>query len=248
MSDPLVEHANGGAFRGDLTQPVSSGGEGESWLLIYLDVLTLLLTLFVVLLAFTDFDAPEPSPDAMAFVTPQPWSEPLEQTDPEPEAEAAEAAAPPAEVDPLARFEIPELADGIEVQLEGGRLSFRIRDSLLFGSGSAQLTGAGGRLLDELVGTLLRLDGPISVEGHTDDRPIATARFPSNWELSSSRAIAVLRRLQLTGIDRERLRAVGYADTRPIADNADSSTRAANRRVELVLHMDLDPADPIPPR
>lgn len=66
--------------------------------------------------------------------------------------------------------------------------------------------------------------------------PIATARFPSNWELSGARAIAVLRHLQELGVPAARLRAIGYADTRPLGDNATAEGRAANRRVALVLH------------
>ena len=78
-------------------------------------------------------------------------------------------------------------------------------------------------------------DGQISVEGHTDNVPIATARFPSNWELSVGRAIAVVRQLERQGIAISRMRAVGYADTQPMESNATAEGRAANRRVELLL-------------
>ncbi|EWG98544.1 hypothetical protein Q427_29990 [Halomonas sp. BC04] len=82
-------------------------------------------------------------------------------------------------------------------------------------------------------------EGDVSVEGHTDSIPIATARFPSNWELSSARAIAVLRYLAELGIDIERLRAVGYAETRPLESNDSAEGRAMNRRVELLLKQEL---------
>jgi chemotaxis protein MotB len=75
----------------------------------------------------------------------------------------------------------------------------------------------------------------ISVEGHTDNIPISTAQFPSNWELSAARAISVVRLLQQRGIDGQRLRAIGYADSLPLQSNDTAEGRAVNRRVNLVL-------------
>jgi chemotaxis protein MotB len=76
------------------------------------------------------------------------------------------------------------------------------------------------------------------VEGHTDPVPISTLQFPSNWELSAQRATTVLRYLVRAGVPAERLRAVGYADTRPVADNSTPEGRAKNRRVALVVHLE----------
>nr|WP_163503733.1 OmpA family protein [Halomonas socia] len=104
------------------------------------------------------------------------------------------------------------------------------------GDVQADLTGDGRRVLDGLLGMLKTFDGRISVEGHTDDVPIATPRFPSNWELSGAHAIAVVRHLQEQEVPESRLRAIGYADTQPLESNATPEGRAANRRVELVLH------------
>ena len=75
----------------------------------------------------------------------------------------------------------------------------------------------------------------LSVEGHTDNVPIQTARFPSNWELSSARAAMVTRRLIELGVPADRIRAIGYGDTRPRADNGTPEGRARNRRVAFVL-------------
>jgi chemotaxis protein MotB len=75
------------------------------------------------------------------------------------------------------------------------------------------------------------------VEGHSDNQPINTRQFPSNWELSTRRATSVLRALVRDGVDQERLRAVGYADTRPLKPNSTPQGRAANRRVELILQI-----------
>jgi chemotaxis protein MotB len=82
-----------------------------------------------------------------------------------------------------------------------------------------------------------RTQYPVSVEGHSDNQPINTRQFPSNWELSTSRATSVLRALVRDGVKQERLRAVGYADTRPLKPNSTPQGRAANRRVELILQI-----------
>ena len=119
-----------------------------------------------------------------------------------------------------------------------------LTDNLLFDSGSATLQPGADQLLDE-VAQLLNLDPthPITVEGHTDNQPIATAQFPSNWELSTARATNVVRFLISRGVNRYRLGAVGYADLHPIASNATAAGRAQNRRVEIVL-MRLNPVPP----
>ena len=119
-----------------------------------------------------------------------------------------------------------------------------LTDNLLFVSGSATLQPGADQLLAE-VAQLLNLDPthPITVEGHTDNQPIATAQFPSNWELSTARATNVVRFLISRGVNRYRLGAVGYADLHPIASNATAAGRAHNRRVEIVL-MRLNPVPP----
>ncbi|WP_227370559.1 flagellar motor protein MotB [Halomonas sp. M20] len=126
--------------------------------------------------------------------------------------------------------------DGVEVSRVKGGINLRIQDHLLFDSGDAALTGSGEAVTQELVATLNRYKGTISVEGHTDSVPIKTERFPSNWELSSGRATAILRYLNRAGIESSRLRAVGYADTQPLKDNDTEKGRAANRRVEVIIH------------
>jgi chemotaxis protein MotB len=119
-----------------------------------------------------------------------------------------------------------------------------LTDKVLFASGQATLQHEGTPLLEE-VAQLLNVDQshPITVEGHTDNVPIATAEFPSNWELSTARATTVVRFLIAHGVGAGRLGAVGYADLHPIASNATAAGRALNRRVEIVL-MRLNPVPP----
>ncbi|WP_165927521.1 OmpA family protein [Halomonas marinisediminis] len=131
---------------------------------------------------------------------------------------------------------LPSL-EGIEVTRVAEGLNLRIQDRLLFLSASDELTEAGTEVVERLVDILQRHEGTISVEGHTDSQPIRTSRFPSNWELSSARALAIVHQLRRAGIAMERLRAIGYAETRPLADNDTAEGRARNRRVEVVVHL-----------
>jgi chemotaxis protein MotB len=111
-----------------------------------------------------------------------------------------------------------------------------LTDSVLFASGSAALDPQGHPLLNEIA-KLLQLDRvhPVAVEGNTDDVPIHTAAFPSNWELSTARASTVVRFLIGFGVDQQRLSAAGFAELRPLASNSDPAGRARNRRVAIVL-------------
>lgn len=111
-----------------------------------------------------------------------------------------------------------------------------LTDRILFASGDATLQPAGVPLLSE-VASLLNVDRahPILVEGNTDDVPIATSQYASNWELSTARATEVVRYLIGRGVTMTRFGAAGYADLHPIASNATAAGRARNRRVEIVL-------------
>ncbi len=112
-----------------------------------------------------------------------------------------------------------------------------LTDKLLFDSGSAALQPAGMPLLKEIA-NLLNIDRrhPITVEGNTDNQPIHSAQFPSNWELSTDRATTVLRYLIGRGVLASRLAATGYADLHPLASNATAAGQAKNRRVDIVLN------------
>ncbi len=126
----------------------------------------------------------------------------------------------------------------VEAIIEERGLVVRVlTDKLLFDSGSATLQPAGKPLLAE-VSKLLNLAPahPVTVEGNTDDVPVDTTEFPSNWELSTDRAATVVRYLITQGVAPERLAAAGYADLHPVASNATAAGRALNRRVDIVLN------------
>ena len=123
----------------------------------------------------------------------------------------------------------------ISASIEGDGIRLNIPNSILFNTGAADLQGRGPSVIRALAPILADARFVVSVEGHTDNVPIKTDRFPSNWELSAQRAATVVRVLAEGGIDAHRLEAVGYADSRPLADNANEDGRRENRRVALLL-------------
>jgi chemotaxis protein MotB len=107
---------------------------------------------------------------------------------------------------------------------------------VLFESGAATLRAEAMPFLQALAEALVELDRQIKVQGHTDNIPIRSAQFPSNWELSAIRAVMVVRALgELYGVPAQNLSAVGFADSRPVTDNQTPENRAKNRRVEIVV-------------
>ena len=118
--------------------------------------------------------------------------------------------------------------DGLKIRL--------ITDGVLFDSGSA-VVKSGGRPTLEEIGRIIDHEGthPVQVEGHTDDRPISTSQYPSNWQLSGARAAAVVQQLNGAGVSGKRMSLAGYAAQHPVAGNATPAGRAQNRRVEIIL-------------
>lgn len=135
--------------------------------------------------------------------------------------------------------QILETADArVRVSIDQRGVVIRFQDSVLFDRSKAELKPMAKELLNK-VGTVLQgIDKPVRIEGHTDDLPIHTERFPSNWELSTSRATNVLRYLLDFGLNPEKLSAVGYGEYHPLVDNIDENTRQKNRRVDIVILKD----------
>jgi chemotaxis protein MotB len=130
--------------------------------------------------------------------------------------------------------------DKLTFTLEGRGLVVAIStDQVLFQPGNADLELPGKRLLDVVLGELRTTTYRLKVEGHTDSRPIATSKFPSNWELSTARATRVTQYLIDNGFEPGRLEASGFADTRPVAPGDSPSDWARNRRVDVVVLTDI---------
>jgi chemotaxis protein MotB len=125
-----------------------------------------------------------------------------------------------------------------EVQVDVTERGIRISifpDQILFESGSAVLKPAFKSILGKLAAPIKGLPNQVEVQGHTDNVPISTGTYPSNWELSAGRAGAVIRYFESVGVPSARLQAAGYADTRPLDSNATKEGRARNRRVEIII-------------
>ncbi|HMN44411.1 MAG TPA: flagellar motor protein MotD [Povalibacter sp.] len=123
----------------------------------------------------------------------------------------------------------------IAVRRHGHWVEVEIRTDILFPSGVATLEPAAVNVMKQLAETLKPFPNPIRVEGHTDNRPISTRAFPSNWELSSARAASVVHLFTETGLEPARLAVIGLGEYRPAQDNATAEGRNANRRVVLVI-------------
>jgi len=133
----------------------------------------------------------------------------------------------PPPVQARAQVDVGTTADGVVISLAG---------NVLFDSGKADLRPEGLKLLDTLANRLRVMPNDLRIEGHTDDTPISTPLYPSNWELSAARATSVARYLsERGGIAPARLTAAGYGEFRPAAPNTTREGRARNRRVDIVI-------------
>jgi len=205
----------------------------DDWLITYADMITLLLCFFAIFLSVS-IPRDEDFQKARARVMEQfaPSETPKEGQAPERET---------SDVLPDSMEQSPE-HDAIQ---GGDRITIiEMNSAAFFETGSADLNGTGKQILSDLLPSLKSRDFSdyrITIEGHTDDTPIATTQFPSNWELSAARAAAVVRYLISQGIPAEKFRAAGYADTLPKVPNRDAAgtpipdNRAQNRRVVIKL-------------
>ncbi len=180
-----------------------------------------------------------------------PTDEPLAPKDGDPTPQASSwAASPGGPSQPvLDKAKLEELRQKLVKQIKAARLDDQVQvasdprglvlyvtSGVLFNSGEARLSTAGNALLDGLGPVFQSMGNQLVVEGHTDSRPISSTSFPSNWELSTSRATAVLRHLMdHENVAKTRLSAAGYADTRPRAPGSSEAALAKNRRVDIVV-------------
>jgi chemotaxis protein MotB len=213
----------------------------ERWLLTYADLITLLMIFFVVMYAISRVDVVKfkqlsealsvvfgggrtlvgEAPGARVIALPVP-------------AQASDLEEVRASVEELMRRQ--GLRRGSSAQVEQQALKITLADTLLFPAASASIVPQARPRLVALGKLLSETDGPIRVEGHTDNRPVRTGQFSSNWQLSALRAANIAQLLvEQAGIDPQRISAIGYGDSRPIADNRTPEGRARNSRVVIVL-------------
>lgn len=242
-------------------------GPGEEWMLTYMDTVTLLVTLFVMILSFANFDKTtfERFTNSMSLAkygagimvggfglresqhVPKPSDVdaimPTETGEDTSEPAESTSAAPMSDQengffdDVAGHIADQGLEDSVSIQRHEGTIELQINEAILFPSARADLSDAGRSVMKRLAGLLKRHAGTIAIEGHTDDRAINTQDFPSNWELSAARAASVARELIGLDINSAKVRIVGYADTKPVNPNTTASGRQKNRRVNIVLEL-----------
>lgn len=152
----------------------------------------------------------------------------------------------PSELSPSDRQLVAELEkmvaqermqDSIQLAVSSRGVVIRVRENVMFKRGTDRIVDQAFNFLNEIAALLRRFDYDVIVEGHTDNRPSRSRKFPTNWELSAGRAISVMRYLaEVGGVDPRRMGAAGYADMRPVASNDTPEGRLANRRVEFLCH------------
>jgi chemotaxis protein MotB len=226
----------------------------ERWLVSYADFITLLFAFFVVMFAVSQVDSKRLGRFTEAFskavgedMMPERGTGLLpDDTVKPPENGIGDEALPP-ELE-VVRTKLLALADtlkGLQVIQRRNELVLRLSDNIFFESGDDKLKPPAIAMIHTLGPELSSRSLDIRVEGHTDDRPIInTARFRSNWELSTARATVVLERLAQEGIAPPSLSAAGYGEFRPIAPNTTEDGRKQNRRVDLILAIAVPPEHP----
>jgi len=130
-------------------------------------------------------------------------------------------------------------AGQIEIETEGRKIIIRIREKGSFKSGSHIMTDEYFNVMDDIRAVLIQKPGKIQIQGHTDNIPIRSSRYRSNWELSTSRAVSVAEALMNGDINPRRFEISGFADIQPLVDNSTRANRARNRRVEIVIRQGI---------
>lgn len=138
---------------------------------------------------------------------------------------------------------LQKMIDGgqLSVSIEHGRIVINLPENVLFASGSAVINSAGKEALNQIANALKEFeDRSFQVEGHTDNVPIKSSRYPSNWELSTARALSVLHLMIQDGVKAENLSAAGFGEFHPRADNKTAEGRKLNRRIEIIMQPNLN--------
>jgi len=227
------------------------------WMTTYGDMMSLLLVFFVLLFSFSTIDANKWKSIVLSF---NGGLDSVEVVDDLPEDIPVITPIPdepknPAQSDEIDDFE--QLYKQISEYVKEGKLSgqldikksdteilIRFRDNVIFDSGKADIRREAQKILGDIAGMLNKYKNQIDmvrIEGHTDNVPMSSPKYPSNWELSTARSVEVLRFfIEKYDFDPLKLSAVGYGEYHPVADNSTAKGRALNRRVDVVIAKAID--------
>jgi len=221
-----------------------------TWMVTYADLMALLLCLFVLLLSFSEVDSDSfrknaariaeafnsvPAPPPKTVILPPM----ITLTDLDAAACNSQQRQMIEDLEDLLKNEIS--GSMVNVVSKGNSVVIRFPGRAAFPSGSADLADSFLPIIDKIGHTLSTVEGQLIVAGHTDDTPIATRTFRSNWDLSSARAVSVVHQLLAKGeITSDRLTAQGFAESRSLAANDTPENQSLNRRVEIVVRLNED--------
>ena len=239
-----------------------AAGGVPAWMVTFADLMALMMTFFVLLYSFSSIDEKKykmiavsmakgfgsamvtasTTPTSVSIGPPSMVRSPMNRSSSimNPTARPSVASQNAALQQQLTSSMQKEIDKGmVAVETSGNAVVIRFPEKIAFPPGSDELSDEIMPILKEVSKALEESPGTIMVSGHTDDRPISSKEFRSNWELSTDRAVSVIELLQKLGdIPPERLTAVGYGSTRPLAPNDTPENRARNRRVEITIIRD----------
>ncbi len=215
--------------------------DNSKWLTTFNDLITLLMVFFVMLFAMGNLDVSRFHHFQNALQSAVGVLNPGQNA---PVGIISENQNAPSQISPVEQHAADQTAEisglentrGLEAEYTKRGIQLTLNDELLFTSGSARLTHQGNALLDRVARIIGPLNRLVRVEGHTDNVPISTNRYPSNWELSTARAVQVVKYLHVYGgIPAQHLSAAGYGASKPRESNDSEMGRSKNRRVEIIL-------------
>lgn len=228
----------------------------EGWTISFIDLLMLLLTMFVLLLSFKDgaiTEKPHVAKNAKTIhqtitvihkdkhktlmVDNSTAAKPVTPTIKTLKPQGTQAGMINNVVEKLRQ---DNARNDVRISTGTNSINLEISEAILFAPANDELTPKGEAVLEKLAAVLVNYPFRLSVEGHTDNVPISSAQFPSNWELSASRATKVTRKLIDDGFPAAAIRSIGYGDTRPVANNDTPEGRARNRRVSILIDLPGD--------
>jgi chemotaxis protein MotB len=230
--------------------PQKKGEEGlPAWVATFGDLMSLMLTFFVLMLSFANMDIQKyqdmmgsikdafgvqvkrKQADYVAFSPSK-----MERKEVELDQENRVLLGMVMRLKALIKDD-EKLRRNVDVSPDDQGVLVRVSNSFLFDPGSAKLKKEAKKALSKIIATLKEHNFDLVIRGHTDNTPVISEIYPSNWELSAARAATALRYIaKKGGISTTRLKAVGYADTRPLVPNNSDKNRARNRRVEFYFH------------
>jgi chemotaxis protein MotB len=210
----------------------------QRWLLTYADLITLLLAFFIVMYSMSRLDAEKFDQMSDAFNCVLRGTQTVISGS-ESGRHLMHSELRVLEKQIEEKILAERLNDQIKTVQDERGLVIRVMETAAFDAGSAKLKPQMYSILNLLTEQLQAMDNHLRVEGHTDNNPINTTQFPSNWELSTARATGVVRYLvEVLHLDPKRISALGYGEYRPIASNVAAVGRARNRRVDLIVLVD----------